>query len=173
VNDAYGCFSNFALYPIELDSLRWPTSEHYFQAQKFADMTQRERIRALTSPMSAARMGRSGQHPLREDWEQAKDEVMRTAVRTKFTQHVEIREVLLSTGDAEIVEHTKTTAIGAMAATAAAATCSAASSWTSARSCAHTHDPPSPLEGEAIFAGAPRDTLARSQRQTTRRRKSR
>jgi ribA/ribD-fused uncharacterized protein len=34
--DAYGEFSNFAAFPIEIDGRTWPTSEHYFQAQKFA-----------------------------------------------------------------------------------------------------------------------------------------
>ena len=29
----YGCFSNFAPYPIEMGGKTWPTSEHYFQAQ--------------------------------------------------------------------------------------------------------------------------------------------
>lgn len=33
----FGYFSNFAAYPIELDGQLWPTSEHYFQAQKFLD----------------------------------------------------------------------------------------------------------------------------------------
>jgi predicted NAD-dependent protein-ADP-ribosyltransferase YbiA (DUF1768 family) len=33
----YGKFSNFAPYPIVLDGLTWPTSEHYFQAQKIDD----------------------------------------------------------------------------------------------------------------------------------------
>jgi ribA/ribD-fused uncharacterized protein len=32
--DEYGCFSNFSRHPIFLDGKRWPTSEHYFQAQK-------------------------------------------------------------------------------------------------------------------------------------------
>jgi N-glycosidase YbiA len=32
----YGFFSNFAPYPIDLNGKIWPTSEHYFQAQKFA-----------------------------------------------------------------------------------------------------------------------------------------
>jgi predicted NAD-dependent protein-ADP-ribosyltransferase YbiA (DUF1768 family) len=34
LNDDYGEFSNFAPFPIQLDGQRWPTSEHYFQAQK-------------------------------------------------------------------------------------------------------------------------------------------
>ena len=28
----YGCFSNFAGYPIALAGKTWPTTEHYFQA---------------------------------------------------------------------------------------------------------------------------------------------
>jgi predicted NAD-dependent protein-ADP-ribosyltransferase YbiA (DUF1768 family) len=32
VQDAFGCFSNFASCPIELDGKVWPTSEDYFQA---------------------------------------------------------------------------------------------------------------------------------------------
>lgn len=36
VNECHGEFSNFAPNPIELNGRLWPTSEHYFQAQKFA-----------------------------------------------------------------------------------------------------------------------------------------
>jgi ribA/ribD-fused uncharacterized protein len=105
-NDEYGCFSNFGPYPIELDGKTWPTSEHYFQAQKFAGTEHAEAIRQANSPMVAARMGRSRAHPMRTDWEAVKDDVMRSAVRAKFTQHLELRETLLSTGNATIVEHT-------------------------------------------------------------------
>jgi N-glycosidase YbiA len=104
--DAYGCFSNFAAYPIELDGKRWPTSEHYFQAQKFDDAAHIEKIRLTPSPMIAARLGRSRKVPIRRDWERVKDDVMRRAVLAKFTQHSELRETLLATGDARIVEHT-------------------------------------------------------------------
>ena len=106
VDHEYGCFSNFAPYPISLEGKVWPTSEHYFQAQKFLDEVHREAIRNVKSPMIAARMGRSRKRPLRPDWETVKDEVMRTAVLAKFSQHPEIREILLSTGDAQLVEHT-------------------------------------------------------------------
>ena len=47
----------------------WPTSEHYFQAQKFQGQEHRERIRVEPSPMIAARMGRDRAKPLRPDWE--------------------------------------------------------------------------------------------------------
>ncbi len=56
-SDDYGDFSNFAAWPIKVDGKTWPTSEHYFQAQKFLDEKYREEIRRVSSPMVAARMG--------------------------------------------------------------------------------------------------------------------
>lgn len=102
----YGEFSNFSRHPIEVGGKQWATSEHYFQAQKFAGTVHEEEIRLLQKPMEAARMGRRRDLPLRPDWDQAKDQVMREALQAKFTQHPELRELLLSTGDAELIEHT-------------------------------------------------------------------
>lgn len=107
VQEPFGCFSNFAAYPVELDGKVWPTSEHYFQAQKFVGTEFEEEIRLTKSPMIAARMGRDRGKPLRADWERVKDEVMRRAVLAKFTQHAGLRETLLATGDAVLVEHTR------------------------------------------------------------------
>lgn len=106
VNEAYGCFSNFAAYPIELAGQIWPTSEHFFQAQKFAGTPDAEEVRLASSPMIAARMGRDRKRPLRSDWESVKDEIMRAAVSAKFSQYSELRDILLATGDAQLVEHT-------------------------------------------------------------------
>jgi len=39
-----------------------------------------------------------------EDWEEVKDGIMLDALRLKFTQHSELKELLLSTGDEEIIE---------------------------------------------------------------------
>jgi ribA/ribD-fused uncharacterized protein len=106
VSDDYGEFSNFAPFPIRLRGKVWPTSEHYFQAQKFAGTEHAEVIRKTRSPMIAARMGRDRKKPLRRDWEAVKDNIMREAVRAKFTQHPELSDLLLATGDALLVEHT-------------------------------------------------------------------
>lgn len=106
VGAEYGEFSNFAPFPIKLDGKLWPTSEAYFQAQKFTDQEHVEAIRKAKSPMIAARLGRSRKKPLRRDWESVKDNVMRKAVLAKFSQHPQLRELLLSTGDASLVEHT-------------------------------------------------------------------
>jgi len=50
-------------------------------------------------------MGRDRKRPLRPDWEQVKDDIMRKAVLKKFETHSDIREILLSTNDEEIVEN--------------------------------------------------------------------
>ncbi|EJO9495010.1 NADAR family protein, partial [Cronobacter sakazakii] len=107
VNEPYGVFSNFHSTGFSVSEIWWPTVEHYFQAQKFHDEILREKIRSLTSPMEAAKVGRSRNYPLREDWELIKDDVIRFAVLKKFSQNDEAKNILLSTGGAELIEHTK------------------------------------------------------------------
>ncbi len=106
INDEYGCFSNFSHYGFELDGKWWMTSEHYFQAQKFCGTEYEEIIRLLDNPMKAAEMGRNRSLPLREDWEQVKDDVMRKAVYAKFSQNNELKDILLKTGSEDIIENT-------------------------------------------------------------------
>jgi N-glycosidase YbiA len=101
----YGCFSNFSPHKIFLKGTWWPTSEHYFQAQKFAGTEHEEQVRLARTPQRAADMGRERNRPLRADWEQVKDSIMREAVLAKFRTHADIQEILLSTGDEEIVEN--------------------------------------------------------------------
>ncbi|MFY0565754.1 NADAR family protein [Archangium lansingense] len=107
VTDEYGEFSNFAPHPIKLEGKVWPTSEHYFQAQKFVGTPHEEAIRKARTPFIAAELGRDRSKKLRRDWESVKVAVMREALRAKFTQHPELRELLLSTGEAKLVEHTE------------------------------------------------------------------
>jgi ribA/ribD-fused uncharacterized protein len=101
----YGCFSNFSRHGFELDGQYWKTSEHYFQAQKFAGTPFAEQVRVASTARQAAELGRRRDFPLRADWEQVKDEVMRRAVLRKFETHADIRALLLNTGDCEIVEN--------------------------------------------------------------------
>ena len=106
INELYGGFSNFSPHPFELNGRQWPTSEHYFQAQKFPGTEHEEAVRLAKSPMIAARMGRSRERPLRQDWETVKDDIMREALLAKFTQHPSLRSLLLGTENAELIEHT-------------------------------------------------------------------
>jgi N-glycosidase YbiA len=101
----YGCFSNFSPHGFELDGLYWKTSEHYFQAQKFVGTSHKMEICNCKTPKDAANKGRERTRPLRLDWEQVKDDIMRKAVLRKFETHAEIRDILLATGDEEIIEN--------------------------------------------------------------------
>lgn len=102
----YGEFSNFAPYPISIRGKKWPSSEHYFQAMKFKDEKLREAIRRTRSPFQAARLGRNRRSKLRRDWESVKVGVMREAIEAKFMQNEELRELLLGTENAKLIEHT-------------------------------------------------------------------
>ena len=101
--EPYGCFSNFSAHAVYLKGIIWPTTEHYFQAQKFAGTPLEERVRLAKTPEEAKRLGKI--NPARPDWKQIRDEIMLEAVRAKFTQHPNLREILLSTGDDLMAEN--------------------------------------------------------------------
>ena len=90
------------------DEKFWKTSEHYFQAQKFAGTLYEEEIRNASTAIQAAKMGRDRKKPLRKDWEEVKDDIMRKAVLNKFQQNEDIKQVLLETKAKEIIEQTTT-----------------------------------------------------------------
>jgi ribA/ribD-fused uncharacterized protein len=101
---AYHEFSNFSPHGVEMDGLWYPTVEHYFQAMKFPGHEHAEKIRLAAKPAIAKQLGRSRSVQLREDWEDIKIDVMRAAVRKEFTTHAELTQLLLETGDEELVE---------------------------------------------------------------------
>ena len=103
----YGCFSNFSAHGFELDGYWWYTSEHYFQAQKFinTNIDWFNKIQTVKAPKEAAKMGRSRKYPLRQDWEEVKDDIMYQAVLSKFQTHQDIQKILLDTGEQLIVEN--------------------------------------------------------------------
>jgi len=96
-------FSNFFRSAIRLDGYFWLTVEHYYQAQKTTDIKDQDRIRSAESPGKAKRLGRNIH--IREDWEDIKVDVMRRAIRAKFTQYKDLRDLLLSTNDASLHEN--------------------------------------------------------------------
>ncbi|NDJ61806.1 MAG: NADAR family protein [Chloroflexi bacterium] len=102
----YGVFSNFSRHGIEIDGVYYKTSEHYFQAMKFSHSPQdMEDVRRAATPKEAATLGRDRSRPLRSDWEAVKNDIMRQAVLKKFETHADLRDILLATGEAEIVEN--------------------------------------------------------------------
>ena len=106
--EPYYEFTNFYPTNVFIDGQYWPTTEHYFQAQKFVGTPYVEKIRKLPTPRDAFQLSRD---PLvsrwrRSDWESVKDDIMLKALRVKFSKCVALRDKLCSTGEKELVEHT-------------------------------------------------------------------
>ena len=97
----YAFLSNFDRTPFRWAGRVWPSCEAAFQASKTRDERERERIRTAPSPAAAKRLGR--RVDLRRDWERVKDDVMHAILQAKFAVPA-LRDALLATGDAELVE---------------------------------------------------------------------
>jgi len=105
VKEPYGFLSNFWPCEIRYDGKVWKTSEHLYQAMKHLGTSYVDDIHEASTAWVAMKMGRSEDHPPRENWESIKDDVMRHVLMLKFSQNLDLRKMLLDTGDAVLVEH--------------------------------------------------------------------
>ena len=103
--DEYFFLSNFYPVEIKLDGIVYPNAETAFQAQKTLDVEERRKFSMLKNPVQAKRLGRKVK--LRDDWEEVKLDIMTEIVSQKFLQHPHLIEMLLQTGDEELVEGNK------------------------------------------------------------------
>lgn len=101
----YGAFSNLYRREIEFEGETFATSEHAYQAGKARKPEVRKWLMAAPSPALLA-MAAHGLYywDVAPGWSTSKFDRMRGVLRAKFTQHVDLRELLLSTGDARLVE---------------------------------------------------------------------
>jgi len=102
----YGWLSNFHRATVFIDGKVWPTTEHYYQAQKTLDEEDREKIRFLPKPLDAKIEG--GKVFIRENWDGIREDVMLKALRAKFSQHSSLRNLLVGTGHAMLHEDSPT-----------------------------------------------------------------
>jgi ribA/ribD-fused uncharacterized protein len=92
---------------IVVDGVTFPTVEHYYQwskAKMFGDGDAEKKIMKTPSPKSVKTYGKKVKNFEEEKWNEKKDGVMRTALRAKFSQHPELKDLLLSTKDRPIGE---------------------------------------------------------------------
>lgn len=101
----YGAFSNLYQRPIEFEGRVYPTSEHAYQAGKASKPAVCEWILSAPTPSLAA-MAAHGLYvwDVVPNWSKIKFDRMRSVLRAKFEQHEDLRELLLSTGTARLVE---------------------------------------------------------------------
>lgn len=101
----YGAFSNLFRRPLLFEDTIFVTAEHAYQAGKARRPEVRAWLMAAPSPALLA-MAAHGlyQWDITPSWSRIKFQRMRAVLRAKFTQHDDLRELLLSTGEARLVE---------------------------------------------------------------------
>lgn len=97
----YYFLSNFYVAPVMYEGLLYQNNEAAFQSAKVKDLELRKQFCEL-NPSIAKKKGRNV--PLRNDWEDIKDEVMYQCVKDKFTRNLDLKQRLLDTGYKELVE---------------------------------------------------------------------
>jgi ribA/ribD-fused uncharacterized protein len=105
----YGAFSNLFKRTIIFEGTEFPTAEHAYQAGKARKSAVREWILNAPTPSLVA-MAAHGLYTwdIVPNWSKIKFDRMREVLRAKYTQHDDLRELLLSTGEARLVESCRT-----------------------------------------------------------------
>lgn len=101
-NEPYGAFNNFKKAPFYIYERYWKNVEAAYQSQKTLDPKECEAIAEAVTPREARDLGQKV--TMRSDWDQVKYKVMLECVQAKFEQHKDLQELLLSTGNEELVE---------------------------------------------------------------------
>lgn len=102
----FGAFSNLFRREMKFDGMTgFPTAEHAYQYGKPRSDRVRSWLMAAPTPALLA-MAAHGLYSwdVAPGWSSRKEERMRAVLRAKFTQHPDLCALLLSTGDARLVE---------------------------------------------------------------------
>lgn len=90
-----------------VDGVRYVCPEQYMMASKarlFGDEEIERQILSTESPKEHKRLGRAVRGFDESIWSESRCEIVRTANMAKFTQNLELRKLLLETGDRAFVE---------------------------------------------------------------------
>ncbi len=101
----YGVFSNLYRRTIIFEGVTYATSEHAYQAGKARKDDVREWMLSAPSPSLVA-MVAHGLYvwDVTPNWSKIKFDRMRAVLLAKFSQHEDLRKILLDTGNARLVE---------------------------------------------------------------------
>lgn len=97
----YRFLSNFWWCEVEYDFVKYPSTEHAYQAAKYLDLAKRDEIRQAKGFGDAKRLARAP--GIREDWDEYRIKVMYDLLKQKFAKE-EFKYLLLGTGDAYLEE---------------------------------------------------------------------
>ena len=109
----YRFLSNFYPVVIEHQGIKYPSVEHFYVAMKVNDQQLingvyytpgdfREMIASIPDPGKIKRIGRAAK--IRSDWDDRKLKVMEYGVWQKFSKNEDLKSLLLSTDNEELIE---------------------------------------------------------------------
>lgn len=94
---------------IQVGGQTYYSVDHFFFSQQFAGTVREQQICQAPSGWDARRMAAARDIPVRADWDQVKEQIMLIGLWAKYTQHAMLRDSLLNTGNAPLVEESKDT----------------------------------------------------------------
>ncbi len=101
--------TNFYVRSIIIDGVTYISTEHYYQSQKFMPTYPLiyQLIINQPSPRKALETAKKYNHLVRGDWHKGyKEKIMKIALRAKFSQHIDLKKILLSTNYKYLAEKT-------------------------------------------------------------------
>ena len=98
----YFFLSNFYEVPVTYEGIAYGNNEAAFQAQKCIDYSKRAQF-SLLDPSSAKRKGRHVKMDVKL-WDQTKVSIMHQIVFMKFAQNADLKQKLIDTSDAILIE---------------------------------------------------------------------
>jgi ribA/ribD-fused uncharacterized protein len=101
-NGPYSCFSNFYLREVKYKDKIYKTKEHAFQCQKATNQKDFDYVFEAPTPFNAKRRARK--ILLRDNWNLVRTGIMKEIVFEFFKQHNDLRDILLSTDNVELIE---------------------------------------------------------------------
>lgn len=103
----YIYFSPYTAHALEIDGLVYPTVEHAYQCQRYTDQKIIAEIIEARSPLQAWETSCKYKHLQIADFRnpEYKVKVMKALMKTKVSQHSEVKEALINSGELKIVKH--------------------------------------------------------------------
>lgn len=100
--DKYDFLSNFYPKPIVINGVEYQTSEHYYQAMKAANGTDRKKIMDAETPGKAKTLAKNIE--VRKEFRQNNLGIMMVALQAKFNPGSNEAQMLVDTGNQLLIE---------------------------------------------------------------------
>lgn len=100
----YYMLSNWSAHSIVVDEVEYKTVDHAYHAAKFDDPKIKLKVSEANSPLTAKKVANDFLHLQKQLTQEDKIELMKKLNILKANQHKEVRDALIKSGDAEIIE---------------------------------------------------------------------